>query len=54
MIFMDFLIAFVVGGIICLIGQLIMDFGKLTPGHTLSILVVSANTFRTWFISATD
>lgn len=35
-----FLIAFLVGGIICVIGQLIMDFGKLTPGHTLSILVV--------------
>ncbi len=36
-----FLIAFIVGGIICVIGQLIMDFGKLTPGHTLSILVVA-------------
>lgn len=32
--------AFVVGGIICVIGQLMMDVGKLTPGHTLSILVV--------------
>ena len=36
-----FLIAFIVGGIICVIGQLIMDFGKLTPGHTLAILVVT-------------
>lgn len=36
-----FLIAFVVGGLICVIGQLIMDFGKLTPGHTLAILVVT-------------
>ena len=36
-----FLIAFIVGGIICVIGQLIMDLGKLTPGHTLSILVVT-------------
>lgn len=35
-----FLMAFIVGGIICVIGQLIMDLGKLTPGHTLSILVV--------------
>lgn len=33
--------AFVVGGIICVIGQLMMDVGKLTPGHTLSILVVA-------------
>lgn len=35
-----FLFAFVVGGIICVIGQLLMDVAKLTPGHTLSILVV--------------
>nr|WP_106785141.1 stage V sporulation protein AE [Lysinibacillus timonensis] len=39
----DFLFAFLVGGIICLIGQLIMDFGNLTPGHTLSILVVAGS-----------
>ncbi|MET1029526.1 stage V sporulation protein AE [Domibacillus tundrae] len=31
--------AFVIGGLICVIGQLMMDVGKLTPGHTLSILV---------------
>ncbi|OIK11172.1 stage V sporulation protein AE [Bacillus sp. MUM 116] len=31
--------AFVVGGIICVIGQLLFDVAKLTPGHTLSILV---------------
>ena len=37
----SFLMAFVVGGIICVIGQLIMNLGKLTPGHTLSILVVA-------------
>ena len=41
MVFFDFLMAFLVGGIICAIGQLIMDVGKLTPGHTLSILVVA-------------
>lgn len=33
--------AFVVGGIICVIGQLMLDVAKLTPGHTLSILVVA-------------
>ena len=33
--------AFVVGGIICVIGQLLMDVGKLTPAHTMSTLVVS-------------
>ncbi|MGE7945783.1 stage V sporulation protein AE [Lysinibacillus sp. NPDC093688] len=37
---MTFVFAFFVGGIICAIGQLLMDFGKLTPGHTLSTLVV--------------
>ncbi|OES43912.1 stage V sporulation protein AE [Domibacillus iocasae] len=31
--------AFVIGGLICVIGQLMMDLGSLTPGHTLSILV---------------
>lgn len=36
----SFLIAFIVGGAICVIGQLLMDVGKLTPGHTLSTLVV--------------
>ncbi|MFJ8234571.1 stage V sporulation protein AE [Ureibacillus sp. NPDC094379] len=41
MVFFDFLMAFIIGGIICAIGQLIMDVGKLTPGHTLSILVVA-------------
>ncbi|BDH60908.1 stage V sporulation protein AE [Lysinibacillus sp. PLM2] len=41
MIFFDFFFAFLIGGIICLIGQLIMDVGKMTPGHTLSILVVA-------------
>ncbi|WP_404408740.1 stage V sporulation protein AE [Jeotgalibacillus malaysiensis] len=33
--------AFVVGGLICVIGQLMMDVLKLTPAHTLSALVVS-------------
>ncbi|MEH7110004.1 MULTISPECIES: stage V sporulation protein AE [Bacillaceae] len=32
--------AFVIGGLICVIGQLLFDVAKLTPGHTLSLLVV--------------
>lgn len=32
--------AFVVGGLICVIGQLLIDVGKLTPAHALSTLVV--------------
>ena len=33
--------AFVVGGLICVIGQLLFDVMKLTPAHTMSTLVVS-------------
>lgn len=33
--------AFVIGGLICMIGQLMFDVAKLTPGHTMSILVVA-------------
>ena len=32
--------AFIIGGIICVIGQLLFDVVKLSPGHTISILVV--------------
>lgn len=38
---MIFIWAFIVGGIICVIGQLLMDVGKLTPAHTMSTLVVT-------------
>lgn len=38
--FYTFLFAFIVGGLICVVGQLMMDIFKLTPGHTLSTLVV--------------
>lgn len=37
----SFIFAFVIGGLICVIGQLLMDVGKLTPAHTLAILVVA-------------
>ncbi|MFC5405186.1 stage V sporulation protein AE [Cohnella soli] len=32
--------AFVVGGAICVVGQLLFDVAKLTPAHTMSLLVV--------------
>lgn len=35
--------AFIIGGIICVIGQLMFDVLKLTPAHTLSTLVVSGS-----------
>src|SRR5690606_37996883 len=38
---MIFFWAFVVGGLICVIGQLMMDVLKLSPAHTLTILVVA-------------
>ncbi|WP_394188671.1 stage V sporulation protein AE [Paenisporosarcina quisquiliarum] len=34
------IIAFVVGGLVCVVGQLLFDVAKLTPAHTLSLLVV--------------
>lgn len=36
-----FVKAFLVGGAICVIGQLLIDVGKLTPAHTMSVLVVT-------------
>ena len=38
---MDYLSAFVVGGILCVIGQLLIDLTKLTPARILVIYVVS-------------
>ncbi|GIO13517.1 stage V sporulation protein AE [Cohnella xylanilytica] len=38
---MQYLWAFIVGGGICLIGQLLFDVAKLTPAHTMAILVVA-------------
>ncbi|MGP4040648.1 stage V sporulation protein AE [Gracilibacillus sp. D59] len=38
---MIFFWAFVIGGIICIIGQIMFDVFKLTPAHTLSTFVVA-------------
>lgn len=37
---MQFLWAFVIGGAICVFGQLCFDVFKLTPAHTMTLLVV--------------
>lgn len=37
----QFIYAFLVGGAICVIGQLLLDVFKLTPAHTTVSLVVS-------------
>ncbi|TCO70200.1 stage V sporulation protein AE [Marinisporobacter balticus] len=38
---MDYIRAFIVGGTICVIGQLLMDGTKLTPAHVLVLFVTS-------------
>lgn len=35
-----FIFAFIIGGLICVVGQLIMDILKITPAHTTCTLVV--------------
>lgn len=37
---MTFLWAFVVGGLICVVGQILLDVFKMTPGKAMSTLVV--------------
>lgn len=37
---MIFLWAFIIGGLFCVVGQLMFDLLKLTPAHTMSTLVV--------------
>lgn len=38
---MEYLKAFVVGGLICVVGQLLIDFTKLTPARILTGFVVA-------------
>ncbi|KAB2493718.1 stage V sporulation protein AE [Priestia endophytica] len=38
---MDFLIAFVCGGLICVVGQLLLDIIKFTPAHVMTLFVVT-------------
>lgn len=38
---MDYLIAFAVGGLICVVGQLLIDYTKLTPARILTGYVVA-------------
>ena len=37
---MIFLYAFLVGGVICALGQFLMDRFKLTPGHVVCLFIV--------------
>ena len=36
----EYLMAFIIGGLICVIGQLLMDLTPLTPAHVLVLFVV--------------
>lgn len=45
---MNFIWAFVVGGLICVVGQLLIDFTKLTPARIL-VLFVCIGVFATFF-----
>lgn len=38
---MDYIKAFIVGGLICVIGQILMDTTKLTPARVLVLFVTS-------------
>lgn len=38
---MDYLNAFIVGGLICVIGQIILDRTKLTPAHILVSFLIA-------------
>jgi stage V sporulation protein AE len=40
MIYMDYISAFIIGGGICVIGQILLDTTKLTPGRILVVFVV--------------
>lgn len=38
---MDFVLAFLIGGAICVCGQLLIDLTKLTPGRIMVIFVIT-------------
>ncbi|KEK26000.1 stage V sporulation protein AE [Bacillus gaemokensis] len=38
---MDFIYAFIVGGAICVVGQILLDFAKFTPAHLMATFVVA-------------
>lgn len=44
-VFLMYIKAFIVGGILCVIGQLLIDYTKLTPARILTIYVVAGVVF---------
>lgn len=52
---MQFLKCFVVGGLICIVGQILIDKTKLTPARILVIFVTTGAILRrTWNISVSS
>ncbi len=47
---MDYIIAFVVGGIVCALVQILMEKTKLMPGRIMVLLVVSGAILSFWGI----
>lgn len=45
---MNYLNAFIFAGIVCAIGQVLLDYTKLTPGHVTSIFVVTGAALDTF------
>lgn len=45
---MNYLWAFVVGGAICVVGQLLIDYTKLSPARILTGYVVAGVIERRW------
>ncbi len=43
---MNYVYAFLIGGLICVVGQILMDATKLTPSHVL-VIFVTAGVFLT-------
>ena len=41
-IFFNFLKAFIAGGLICVVGQILIDLTKMTPARILVIFVISS------------
>jgi len=50
----QFLLAFVVGGLICVIGQILMDVFKMTPAHMTVTLVVTGAILAAWASTSPD
>ena len=55
-LFTHFCRAFLIGGAVCLIGQLLFDVARLTPAHTMSLLVCGGSLLGAlgWWPALTD